>query len=243
MIGTYTDNTVRMKRFTSILLAVILGSIATGIGTVPFLVLANQDRHRLDTELRTSKSTVAEAEMEKQRIAEEANKKVEEANLEIQRAQQVILEAQSDERLLTEAERLEPPTMYERSKMNQAISLYQGISLFVPNKFTILEDEPNGFSIAKEQNGSTRMTPVLLIEPFDKDHTSPWTGSFASSTPIALVAGGRLLKGEIGTLSDDSFAMRLEVRLSAKTTHVIWITDTEGSIAIYKKILSTIEYR
>src|SRR5512133_2568664 len=110
-----------MKRFTSVLIAVILGAFATGIGTIPFLVLANQDRHRLDHELQSSKSLAAETEAEKRRIAEEANKKVEEANKEVQKAQSVILEAQEDEHLLAASERLIAPTIYERSKLYQIV--------------------------------------------------------------------------------------------------------------------------
>jgi hypothetical protein len=232
-----------MKRFTSVLIAVILGAFATGIGTIPFLVLANQDRHRLDHELQSSKSLAAETEAEKRRIAMEANKKVEEANIEVQKAQSIILEAQEDERLLAVSERLVAPTTYERSKLYQIVSLYQGISLFTPKNFTVIQDEPIGFKIAKLNKQTLSTIPVMFIEPYEENSKTSWIGSFASSTEIAFAAGGKLVKGQIGSLSNGSFAMKLFVRSSAKTTHVISITDPEGTLDFYKKIISSIEYR
>lgn len=234
-----------MKRFTSILIAVILGAFATGVGTVPFLVLANQDRYRLDSELHKTKSMAAETEVEKQKIAEQANQKVKEANEEVKKAQAIISEAQEDERLLASSERLVAPATYERSKWNTAISLYQGISLLTPVNFSVTEDEPLNFIISSESKKgySTGTTPVIFIQPYDQNNKNQYLNKFASSTKIAYVAGGRLIKGEQGILLDGSAAMELEVRSSAKTTHLIWMRDPEGSFTLLKKILSTIQYQ
>ena len=226
-----------MKRFTSVLIAVILGAFATGIGTVPFLVLANQDRYRLDSELHKTKSIAAETEIEKQKIAEQANQKVKEANAEVQKAQTIILEAQEDERLLTTSERLIAPVTYERSKWNTAVSLYQGISLLTPTNFSVTQDEPSNFVISREikKGYSTGTTPLIFIQPYEKNKEDQYLNKFASSTSIAYLAGGRLMKGEQGILPDGSAALELEVRLSAKTTHLIWMRDPEGSFNTLKK--------
>jgi hypothetical protein len=232
-----------MKRFTSVLIAVILGALATGIGTVPFLVLANQDRHRLDNELQSSKNLATQTEIEKQRIAEEANRKVEEANEEVQKAQMVILEAQEDARLLAESRRLEPPTTREKSKLNQVVSLYQGISLFLPTGYTVTQDEPSNFIIAEESKITSSTVRVLYIQPYDETEEHRYINAFASSTHIALVAGGRLIKGIQGTLLDGSIAITAQIRSSAKTTHLIWMRDPAGSITKLEKMLATIEYQ
>lgn len=234
-----------MKRFTSILVAVILGALATGVGTVPFLVLANQDRHRLDLELNRTKNLAAETEAEKRRIAEQANQKVKEANEEVQRAQSVILEAREDERLLAVSERLNPPPVYERSKWNSAISLTQGVSFSVPSSYSTTQDDTSGFILSRDikQTADIQQLPLIFVEPYDAKKEMQHLNSFASSTDVYYVAGGRLLKGKQGILLDGSAAMALEVRASAKTTHLIWMRDPDGTLSLLKKILSTIQYQ
>lgn len=234
-----------MKRFTSVLIAVILGAFATGIGTIPFLVLANQDRNRLDSELHATKKFAEEKESEKQTIAEQANEKVKAANEEVQKAQAIIMEAQEDEHLLATSERLVPPSVHDRAKWNANVSLNQGISILTPNGYTVTQDEPHGFVIDKEIKTtiSTGTTPVIFIEPYDERKEIQRINSFASSTSINYVVGGRLLKGQEGVLLDGSTAILFLVRASAKTTHIIWLRDPAGNSTILKKIITTIEFR
>jgi hypothetical protein len=233
-----------MKRLTSVLIAVILGAFATGIGTVPFLVLANADRNRLGNELHQTKAVAAATENEKKKIADEANKKVQAANEEVQKAQAIILETQEDERLLADSERLASPTIRERAKWNPVISLYQGISLSLPSGYTVTDDQPTRFAISQELRSATSSDEsAIMIQPYDDQKEVEYLNSFASSTDISYVAGGRLLKGKQGILLDGSAAMALEVRYSAKTTHLIWMRDPSGSFIGLKQILATIEYR
>lgn len=233
-----------MKRLTSALIAVILGALATGLGTVPFLVLANQDRNRLGDELHQTKVAAQQSESEKQRIADEANKKVKAANDEVQKAQAIILETQQDEQLLAQSEHLTAPTIRERAKWNPVISLYQGVSLSLPLGYSVTQDEPTGFAISREfQNGFARDESAIMIQPYDEQKETQYLNSYASSTDISFIAGGRLIKGKEGILLDGSSAMTLEVRYSAKTTHLIWMRDPSGSFVGLKQILATIEYR
>lgn len=233
-----------MKRFTSVLIAVILGALATGLGTVPFLVLANQDRQRLDQELLLSKTKANETEQEKQKIADQANQKVKEANEEVQKAQLAILEAREDEMLLASSDRLSPPSARELATWNPAISLTLGVSLTVPKQFSVERDDATAFILINSltSSSSTNVTPAIDIEPNDSSHAH-YSGLFASSTPVNLVAGGKLLKGTIGVLLDGSNAALFEVRSGAKTTHTIWMHDPSFTFATVKKILSTIQYQ
>lgn len=234
-----------MKRFTSVLIAVILGALATGIGTVPFLVLANQDRQRLGDELQLTKTKATAIELEKQRIADQANQKVTEANAEVQKAQLAILESQEDEKLLATAERLPTPQTYELAKWNSAISLTLGISFSAPKQFSVDRDDATGFTIVNTltSSTSTNTVPSILIEPYTEETLARRSNAFASSTSINYVAGGRLLKGTVGTLLNGSDAYLFEVRASAKTTRIIWMQDKDLTSSIVRKILSTIQYQ
>jgi hypothetical protein len=233
-----------MKRLTSVLIAVILGALATGIGTIPFLVLANQDRNRLDQELHQTKAMASETEQEKQRIADEANRKVQAANEEVQKAQAIIQETKEDERLLADSERLTPPSVRERATWNPVISLYQGVSLSLPSGYSVTTDESNLFAVSRQlRTAASSDETSIMIQPYSEEKESSYLNSFATSTDISYVAGGRLLKGKRGILPDGSSAMALKVRYSAKTTHLLWMRDPSGSFAGLKQILSTLEYR
>lgn len=234
-----------MKRLTSILIAVILGAFATGIGTVPFLVLANQDRQRLDNELQQTRTKAAEFESEKQRIADQANQKVKEANEEVQKAQLAILQAQEDEKLLAASERLTPPSVHELAKWEPAISLSLGVSVYVPKTYSVQQDDSYAFILSRNTtySSSSRSEIAISFEPYEETKSTRYVGMFASSTSVHLVAGGKLLKGTVGTLLDGTGAALFEVRSSAKTTHLVWMHDRELTYATIKKILSTIQYQ
>lgn len=234
-----------MKRFTSVLIAVILGAFATGIGTVPFLVLANQDRQRLGDELQLTKTKATATELEKQRIADQANQKVKEANAEVQKAQLAILEAQEDEKLLATSDRLPTPQTHELAKWNSAISLTLGISFSTPKQFSVDRDDASAFTLVNtlRSSTSTNTVPSILVEPYSEESLARRLNSFASSTPVNLVAGGKLLRGTFGTLLNGSDAYLFQVRSSAKTTRVIWMQDIDLTSSVVRKILSSIQYQ
>lgn len=235
-----------MKRITSVLIAVLLGAIATGIGVVPFLVLANQDRNQLSEDLRQTEARALQIEDEKQQIADEANKRVEEANEEIERAQTILEEVQEDQQLLATAPRLDSPSSWETYRWKTAISLFQEVSATIPPGSAVLEDTREAFTVT-ELVGNDAPDPRaswLTIMPFDELHEAELLTSLASSTETAVVVQDRLLKGKRGTLRDGTESAVYRVRQSATTTHLIWIKDpgTLGRSDGIEKLLGTLEF-
>jgi hypothetical protein len=235
-----------MKRITSVLLAVLLGAVAAGIGVAPFLVLANQDRHRLTTELEETQAHAQQVEAEKEQVAEDANKKVEEANAEIERAQQILGEVEEDQRLMADAERLSMPSGREIAKWESVISLYQEVKLSIPEPSEVVSDTSQALTIAKERSPDGQIADArwLAVTPYDAGTEAVLLNALATSTDVAYVVDDHLLKGKKGTLESGEEAMIIRVRYSATSTHLIWIKNpgTLGPDDGFERLLGTFEF-
>ena len=234
-----------MKRGLAVLFAVLLGAIMTGIGVVPFLVMANQDRNRLHSELTEQQVQAQQLEEEKQRIADEANKRVEEANAEIERAQKILDEAEEDQRLIASADRLIYPSARETYRWSKTISVYQELEFLLPPKSQTISDNAAGISIGiQEDDAEESSAPWLRVLPY-KDATKDFLSRSLSDTePIAFVVDDTLLKGVVSTSTDADIAFLLEARRSSTSTHLIWISSnalikTESAI---KQFLATFDF-
>lgn len=235
-----------MKRIASVLLAVLLGALATGIGVAPFLVLANQDRHRLTAELEETQARAQQIEAEKEQVAEDANKKVEEANVEIERAQQILEEVEEDQRLMATAERLQKPPTREISRWEAVISLYQEVKLSVPEASEVVSDTTQALTIANQRSEDGQIADArwLAVTPYDAGTEGVLLNALATSTDVAYVVDDHLLKGRRGALESGEEALIIRVRYSATSTHLIWIKNP-GSLGQgdgFERLLGTFEF-
>jgi len=235
-----------MKRITSVLIAVLLGAIATGIGIVPFLVLANVDRSRLTTELDQTRAWAEQAESEKETLAKEANAKVEEANIEIQRAQTLLEAIEEDRRLMANAKQLSRPSSRELNNWESYVSLYQEVKFSIPPKSTVNADTKNSLTVAREDGSGELLgdTRWLAISPYDSTLEQEFFASFSTSTGVSYLINDHLLVGKKGSLKNGSEVMMLNVRYAATSTHIIWIKDpgTLGGGDKFERLLGTFEF-
>lgn len=218
-----------MKRMSAVLLFVALGAFATGIGVIPFLVLANQDRDALNTELRKTQAAAERIAQEKELIAKQANQKVLDANSEIQRAQAVLQGLQEDQRLTATADQIPQPKPRDLARWTSVVSLTLGVQFSIPQGSYVDMDEKTGIAIAKGSTTSSAVpfTRWLEVTPYHQDRRDTLEASLSSATPQAFLIHGRLYRGALGTLSDDSRGMYLEARESGTSTHLIWIRDID----------------
>lgn len=235
-----------MKRITSVLIAVLLGAITTGIGVVPFLVLANYDRNRLTSELDQTRAWAEQAESEKEALAKEANDKVEEANIEIQRAQMLLEAIEEDQRLMAEAERLSKPSSRELYRWESYVSLYQEVKISLPPKSVVSTDTKKSLTLTNEEASSELLGDArwLAITPYDLSLEQELFASFSTSTGVSYLINDHLLTGKRGSLKNGIEVMVLKARHAATSTHIIWIKDpgTLGSEKGFERLLGTLEF-
>lgn len=233
-----------MKRVTSIFLAVTLGAFAMGIGVVPFLVLANQDRDRLAEERKEAETKAEINEIEKNRIAEEADQKVREANDEIARAQEILRETGEDQSIILSAQRIEE-SVYPKTGWKSVVSLPQGVEILIPPKTSDVQNDSEQLLIEeKDTNAIPRFS--FFIEPYSKEREESILTTFTSSTEVAYVVQDHLLRGWKGTLNalnGNGEAVLLRVRENATSTHLVSINDPKLVKTSFETILGRIRFR
>ncbi|HWQ99306.1 MAG TPA: hypothetical protein VN397_00470 [Candidatus Methylomirabilis sp.] len=236
-----------MRRVTSVLLAVLLGALATAIGMGVFLKLANDDRERLATEAAQAKAAADRAEQEKRRFADEANKKVEDANDEVAKAQRILQAVVEERELMATAKRLAVPSARELRGWQPVVSLPQGLGLSLPPGTTVESDDARSLTSVKKTFADF-LTDArwLSVTPYNARLERELDTALATSTNLSYVADGRLLLGRIGALTgaNDRVAV-LRVQESASSTHLIWIKDpgTLGGGNGFERLLGTLEFR
>jgi hypothetical protein len=239
-----------MKRITSVLMAVLLGALATGIGMGIFLKLANDDRGRLATDVSNAKADADRAEREKQLIADDANLKVNEANAQISEAQRIIQGVQEERALMAKAKPLTKPAGRDVRGWQTVVSLSQGLSLSLPPKTEIeTNDEVALTSVKVVPSTSTAdlaNSRWLSITPYDERLETELRGTLTTSTDVSYLVNGNLLIGRIGKQPETQQNVAiLHVQEAASSTHLIWMKDpgTLGTGNGIERLLGTMEFK
>ena len=236
-----------MKRATPVILAILLGAIATAAGMGVFLKLANDDRARLGAEIETARAEASEALRDKERIAQEANQKVQSANDEVANAQRILQQLEEEQRLLVDAKQLSKPSARELRGWQSTFSLPLGLSLFLPPRTSVETNDAQGLiaitqAIATSTGADARW---LSVTRYDERRDQELEQSFTTSTPYAYLVNGRLVIGRIGTMVDQGSLALFRVQRAATSTHLLWIKPTAGLLGSgngIERLLGTMEF-
>lgn len=235
-----------MKRATPIFFAILLGAAATAIGMGIFLKLANDDRARLGAEIGAARAEAMQALKEKERIANEANKKVAAANDEVTKAQGVLQALEEEQRLLASAKQLLKPPARDTRNWQSAISVPLGVSILVPPGTVIGTDDPQSLTAAKRSTSSTTSfdTRWFSLTRNDERAALELFDAIATGTARSYLVNGRLLIGKVGTLSTGGPLAVFRVRQAASSTHLLWIKNpgTLGYGDGIERLLGTMEF-
>lgn len=235
-----------MKRAAPVLLAILLGALATAIGMGVFLKLANEDRARLAGQINQAQQEAAQALKDKERIANEANQKVEAANDEVAKAQRVLQALEEEQLLLTRAVQLLKPPARDIRTWQQVVSFPLGVSLLLPPR-TRTETNDN-FSLTAIKDGVSTSTGAdarwLSVTRYDAAREQELTAALSTSTVRSYLVNGRLLTGSVGALNGNGSLAVFRVRQTATSTHLLWIKDP-GTLGIgngIERLLGTLEF-
>jgi hypothetical protein len=238
-----------MKRITSVLMAVLLGALATGIGMGIFLKLANDDRGRLATDVSSAKAEADRAEREKQIIAEDANRKVAEANAQISEAQRIIQGVQEERALMANAKPITKPVARDVRGWQTVVSLPQGLSLSIPPKTEVETNDGIALTSVEVLASSTQdfsNSRWLSITPYDARLESELLYALSTSTDASYLVNGHLLMGRIGKQPETQEKVAIfHVIEAASSTHLLWIKDpgTLGTGNGIERLLGTMEFK
>ncbi len=235
-----------MRRATPVILAVLLGALATAIGMGVFLKLANDDRARLAMETADAKIAVQRSEVEKVKLAAEANRKVAAANEEVTKAQRVLQDLQEERALLATSKQLSKPSARDLRGWRPVVSLGQGLELSIPPKTTVESNDATVLTAVKSTGTNAWMdTRWLSVTGYDYDRERELVSALATTTPLAYLVRGRLVLGVQGSLGNGDRMAVFRVREAASSTRLLWIKDpgTLGYGNGVERLLGTLDFR
>ena len=232
-----------MQRYTSVVLSILLGAVAVGIGMGVFLHKANSDRQRLEQVALDAQGKSREAQDLSQRAIQEANAKLAAANDEVAKAQATLKAIEDERLLLAKAEVLDEPKAEALKGWAEAVSLPLEVSLRIPPKNAIEENSGSALTVAadtKADSSSTTLSELrwLQITPYSERLESELVGAMASTTPVMYSVHGRLLKGARGlTQNGETYVLR--VSSLGQNTHLVWGREM-GKTARDKRLLQVL---
>lgn len=174
-----------MAKSWSILGWILVGALATAIGTGYFLFQANTDRARLAAATEQARRQSEELAEASRKLADEANQKLDTASSEIRNAQELIRKYNEERDLLAKAD----PLIKTRLSTNwkEWINLPLGFGIRLP---------PGNANAGNEQYFDFGW---LRMEPYNPGRESLWRSQATTTGDIVYFVDGRLLIGTRGS--------------------------------------------
>ncbi len=209
-----------MRRAASILLSILLGALAVGIGMAFFLKQANEDREHLADLASHARREANAAQEAAQQTIKTANQKLAAANEEIFKAQQMMTGLREEKELLATAIR---PTLPSPRVQK-----------------TWVEQVLPEFGVAVKRPIFAATTWPGYIGAYE-DKTFRETVARVSATSSRIYAvDGRVLEGVRGLGTDGIGITILRVRSNGQFTHLLWIALDEKTT---EHILATLDFK
>lgn len=215
-----------MRRATTILIGILLGALATGLGVGLVLKKANDDRERLAAQVEETVREANAARDENRRAIEDANKKLQASNVEVSKAQQLIKALEEERLLLAEATPLTDPSPRAVRGWNEAVAVDLGVSLKQPQDSMVQTNDSKTLTLAKAETVGDADPRWFSLTPYEERLEQELIGSLSTSTPVSYLVDGHILIGAKGTLPGRKEPiMVLRVRYGGQITHLIWVKD------------------
>jgi hypothetical protein len=181
---------------------ILLGALATAIGTGYFLYQANSDRARLVDATEQARKQSEDLASASRKLADEANNKLTNASDEIRAAQELIRKYNEERELLAKAE----PLIKTRASTSwkEWINLPLGYTLRLP---------PNNANSGNEMFFDFGW---LRIQPYDPGREAMWRKQTTTTGDLVYFVDGHLL---IGTRGNEWI---LRDQSGASSTILIW---------------------
>ncbi|MBU1348794.1 hypothetical protein KJ781_01855 [Patescibacteria group bacterium] len=215
-----------MRRATTVILCILLGALASGVGIGVFLKLANDDRARLVKQLEEAVQASNESRLENQAAIDEANHKLKEASTEVGKAQALVKALEEERDLLAIAEPLLPPSPSTLRSWSDVIAMDLGVSLKQPKGSDVQTNDKNALTLTMASTQTATDGRWFSLTTYDERLEQELLLSLATSTPVAFTVNGRILTGKQGNLpnSPDQILI-LRIRKDGVITHLLWIRN------------------
>lgn len=230
-----------MPRTTTILISILMGALASGIGIGLFLHQANTDRLRLAEKIDTANKNITEIRESNRKTIEETNQKLREANTEIAKAQQLIKNMDDERRLQATAQALRVPSAKTMLGWNDVIDLELGVSLKQPPNSLVATNGSRALTLIQntpQTNGDPRW---FTIKPYSQQEEQELIQTLSTSTAITYTVDGNVLTGVRG---EDRLSRQqtliLRIQQSGIIRYILWAKDPNGNSAITPTVMNAL---
>lgn len=187
-----------MRRFSTIILSILLGAVAVAVGMGMFLHLANTDRTRLAGIAIKAQQDSKTALNAREAAVNEANTKLANAENEVQKTQTKLQALQDERDLMVSAQVLTLPTPKELRTWKEIIKLPLGVSVKMPpqNEADLGQNEDQAKSLSLYTMTQYRWFSIV---PYDEQAELFALQPFASSsTAVDFLVNGHVIVGKKG---------------------------------------------
>jgi hypothetical protein len=214
-----------MSRTMNIFAWILLGGMATGLGTGFFLYQANVERQMLSVQAAEAKRQAEDLASQSKTLADEANSKLYEASAEVKRAQDLVKRYEEERRMIERAEILSPTSRSRTWK--EYLNIVLGMSLRIPNT---AKEQINGSvftSVPTQSSSFSDPAPWLRIEQYTPEREKVLLTSATGTREALFFSSGKLYAGVRGTMGNQTGYV-LRVQSAASSTHLIWMQTAPG---------------
>lgn len=204
---------------------ILLGGMATGLGTGFFLYQANLERKMLSIQAAEAKRQAEDLARQSKTLADEANTKLDQASAEVKRAQELVKRYEEERRMIEQAEVLSPTSRARTWK--EYLNIPLGITLRLPNAAKEQLNDSTFTSIPTQSAGFADPEPWLRIEPYSADREKLLLASASGTSEARFFSSGKLYAGVRGTMEKQTGYI-LRVQSAASSTHMIWMRAAPG---------------
>ncbi len=232
-----------MKRVTSILIGILLGALAAGLGVGIFFKKANDDRRILGEQLEALSRTALDIRMQSQAAVDSANTKVQAANSEVIKVQTLVQGFEQDAEAMTKATMLFSPPSQMIVGWKEVVGFELGMSVKIPpGSFEAVNDSKH----LQLQTIDASAGPWFSLEPYGTAREQALLSSVTGTLPVTYTLRGRLLQGVQGTdVATQLPALLLRIRFKGRNVALLYAHEPSRSAprpSLMMKVLSTLQF-
>lgn len=228
-----------MRTSVQVLLWILVGALAAGLGVGYFLHRANLDLQQYSTETKQLKKELKKTKAANDALALEANTRIDQAEQVARAAARLAEQLTEERRLIAQATLLQAPLPRTLKNWETALSVGLGVSVRIPPGSKSVTDTS---TLALVRDTDIAWLSATIYNP---QHEQILTIPLTSSTPVTFLANHDLLTGVRAVTQDTKMPVYVLHRLSnASTTHLIWGTVSRGvDEATFLSTLATMTFR
>ncbi len=231
-----------MRRATGILIGILLGALASGLGVGYFFYKANTDRAALSEKLTETARNAQQAREQNQHVIEEANKKLLAANVEVAKAQNAIKSLEEERSLLTEAVPISSPSR-KTSSWSTVVTIPFRLSFKIPSGNTVLTNDDQALIVTSQNQMDGSDARWLSLTQYNPALEQELLASLTTSTAVSYLVDGRLLTGYTGTmLSQKETILLLRIYRNGHVSNLLWAKNTDSKNNVLLDIISTMQF-